>query len=335
MASERWRRRRRIGCGLAVVVVTVAVLVGGLLWPAAGFVATIASIGIIIVLLLVVAALASRLLQPTTASVGELIDGAERVQQGDYTARVTESGPTELRTLARAFNQMSDRLGRTDQQRRAFMADVSHELRTPLAVIQGQLEAVRDGVYPADAEHITPALDQVAVLERLVDDLRTLSLSESGSLTLAREPVDLGSLAVDVVSPFEATATAASVTLATEVAPGLPRAYLDRVRIGSVIRNLVANALRYTPPGGSVVIALRATGPDALELSVQDTGRGIDPALLPAVFERLSRSPDSAGSGLGLAIARSIVEAHGGTITATSIPGAGTTMTVRLPISGT
>jgi two-component system sensor histidine kinase BaeS len=317
-----------------VLVVVLAVALGGMLWPAAGMVATVAATGIIILLLLVVAGLVSRLLRSTTAPVDDLIDAAGRVQQGDYGARVTESGPAELRSLARAFNLMSERLGRTDEQRRSFMADVSHELRTPLAVIQGQLEAIRDGVYPADPEHITPALEQVAVLERLVDDLRTLSLSETGSLTLAREPLDLGAHAVEVVASFQPTATAAGVALATEVVPALPRAYADRLGIGSVLRNLVANALRYTPPGGSVTVAVRAPAPDVLEIIVRDTGSGIDPALLPVVFDRFRRSPESGGSGLGLAIARSVVEAHGGTITAESVPSAGTTMTVRLPIAG-
>lgn len=294
------------------------------------------TIGIIVVLLLLVAGLVSRLIRTTTVPVDQLIDAAGRVQEGDYSVRVTESGPAELRSLARAFNQMSERLGRTDDQRRSFMADVSHELRTPLSVIQGQLEAIRDGVYPPDAEHLAPALEQVAVLERLVDDLRTLALSETGSLTLTRRPSDLAALAMEVVGSLRTTADTAGVTLDVDAQPELPRALVDPVRVGSVIRNLVANALRYTPSGGTVTVSVRAAGgDDALELIVRDTGRGIDPALLPLVFERFSRSPDSTGSGLGLAIARSIVEAHGGTIAAESVPGAGTTITVRMPAAGT
>jgi two-component system sensor histidine kinase BaeS len=313
-------------------MVVVAVILGGLLWPAVGFVAALVAAVVIGILLLVIAGLASRVLRGTSVPVDELIEAAGRVQEGDYAARVTESGPAELRSLARAFNQMSDRLATTDEQRRTFMADVSHELRTPLAVIQGQLEAIRDGVYPADAQHLAPALDQVAILERLVDDLRTLALSESGSLVLAREAVDVATLANEVAGSLQPAAEAAGIILGVETEAGLPRPYADPVRIGSVIRNLVANALRYTPPGGSVTVAVRSAGPGELELSVRDTGRGIDPAILPVVFERFSRSPDSAGSGLGLAIARSIVEAHGGTIAAESAPGGGTVMTVRLPL---
>jgi two-component system sensor histidine kinase BaeS len=141
---------------------------------------------------------------------------------------------------------------------------------------------------------------------------------------------------MEVVGSLRTTADTAGVTLDVDAQPALPRALVDPVRVGSVIRNLVANALRYTPSGGTVTVSVRAAGGhDALELIVRDTGRGIDPALLPLVFERFSRSPDSTGSGLGLAIARSIVEAHGGTIAAESVPGAGTTITVRMPAAGT
>lgn len=334
VASERWRRRRRLGCGVVLLVLVASVALVVAWGPGAATVGALL-LAVAILLLLLVVVLGVRVLRSTSRPVDELIEAAGRVQAGDYGARVTETGPSELRSLARAFNQMSDRLERTDEQRRSFMADVSHELRTPLAVIQGQLEAIRDGVYPADPEHLSPALEQVAVLERLVDDLRTLALSETGSLALAREPTDLAVLASDVAGALRATADAAGVTLDVDPQPGLPRVLVDPARIGSVIRNLVANALRYTPAGGTVTVVVRSTGDGAAELVVRDTGRGIDAALLPVVFERFSRSPDSSGSGLGLAIARSIVEAHGGTIAAESGPGGGTTMTVRLPTGGT
>ncbi len=327
-----------LGCGLLLILIGVLVV---LVWPgqtgqAVLALLSIAGVAAVILVFVVFGRVGMRILRYTSRPVDELIDAAGRVQEGDYTTRVTESGPAELRSLARAFNQMSERLGRTDEQRRSFMADVSHELRTPLAVIQGQLEAIRDGVYPPDPEHLAPALEQVAVLERLVDDLRTLALSESGSLSLARRPTDLAALAVEVAGSLRTTADTAGVTLDVDAQPGLPSVFVDPVRIGSVIRNLVANALRYTPPGGRVTVSVRAAdGGQALELLAQDTGRGIDPALLPMVFDRFSRSPDSTGSGLGLAIARSIVEAHGGSITAESAPGAGTAITVRLPTAGT
>jgi two-component system sensor histidine kinase BaeS len=321
-----------------VVVVAPLILVatglgadgGSPFWVAVG-VANLLVLVVLVTLGLLVVRGVVRWHRPTDDAVDRLIEAAGRVQGGDYSARVPEAGSAESRLLARSFNQMSARLEATDAQRRSLMADVSHELRTPLAVIQGQLEAIRDGVYPPDPEHVEPALHQVAVLERLVEDLRTLALSESGSLRLVREPVDLGALVTEVVESFRATAEASGVRLSTHAATDLPRAWLDPARIGSVVRNLVANALRYTPAGGSVDATVAVAG-DSLEVRVHDTGRGIDPTLLPTVFERFSRAPDSGGSGLGLAIARALVEAHGGSIVAQSEPGAGTSMTVRLPV---
>jgi two-component system sensor histidine kinase BaeS len=266
--------------------------------------------------------------------VDDLVSAAARVQEGDYTARVPETGSAEQRLLARAFNQMSEELGATDVRRRSFMADVSHELRTPLTVIQGQLEAIRDGVYPADTAHIAPALDQVRTLEWLVEDLRTLALSDTGTLRLVRQPADLGALVTEVVEGFRVSADGAGVRLEVNVAPELPVVSVDTGRIASVVRNIVANALRHTPTGGSITVAVEPDGTAGLSVSVRDTGRGIDPALLPTIFERFARSADSTGSGLGLAIAKALVEAHGGAIEASSEPGLGTTIAFRLPVEG-
>ena len=144
-------------------------------------------------------------------AVDELVAAAARIQDGDYSARVPETGSAEQRLLARSFNQMSAQLGESDVRRRSFMADVSHELRTPLSVIQGQLEAIRDGVYPADAAHIAPALEQVRTLEWLVEDLRTLALSDSGTLRLARQPTDLAALVTEVTEGFRLAADVAGI----------------------------------------------------------------------------------------------------------------------------
>jgi signal transduction histidine kinase len=266
--------------------------------------------------------------------VDELVAAAARIQDGDYSARVPETGSAEQRLLARSFNQMSAQLGESDVRRRSFMADVSHELRTPLSVIQGQLEAIRDGVYPADAAHIAPALEQVRTLEWLVEDLRTLALSDSGTLRLARQPTDLAALVTEVTEGFRLAADVARIHLAVDVSQEMPHVPIDAARIASVIRNLVANALRHTPPNGSVTVSAAPEGPTRVMVSVTDTGRGIDPTLLPTVFERFTRAADSGGSGLGLAIAKALVEAHGGCIDATSEPPTGTTVTFHLPTEG-
>jgi signal transduction histidine kinase len=260
----------------------------------------------------------------------DLIDAAQRVEAGDLTPRVRERGPRELRALARAFNSMLDRLRRSDRQRRQLLADVTHELRTPVAVLQGNLEGMLDGVYPADVEHLTPLLEETRMLSRLIDDLRTLSLAESGVLVLHREPTDLGVLVGDVIAAFRAQAGAAGVALRAEVPDDSPLVEVDPLRLREVLVNLVANALRHAPRGGEVRITA-ALDSDSLRLSVIDNGSGIAPRDLPHVFERFYKTADSKGTGLGLAIARNLVLAHGGEIEAESAPGAGTTIRITIP----
>lgn len=275
-------------------------------------------------------------LSRVTAPVDEFMDAVARVADGDFAARVAERGPRETRRLARAFNAMTARLEANEAQRRSLLADVTHELRTPLTVIQGNLEGLLDGVYPADASHLMPILDETRVLARLIDDLRTLAEAESGILALHREPTDLGVLCGETAAAFRPQAAAAGVSLTLDVADDLPLANVDPLRLREVLTNLVANALRYTPAGGSVTLRGRTPAADQPEpsvlLEVADTGAGIAPDRLPHIFDRFYKSPDSRGSGLGLAIAKNLVAAHGGDLSARSTPGAGTTMRIRLPV---
>jgi signal transduction histidine kinase len=261
----------------------------------------------------------------------DLIDAAQRVEAGDLTPRVRARGPRELRALARAFNSMLERIGRSERQRRQLLADVTHELRTPVAVLQGNLEGMLDGVYPADAEHLGPLLEETRTLSRLIDDLRTLSLSESGVLELHREPTDLEVLIGDVIAAFSPQAEAAGVELRAEVPDEIPLVEIDPLRLREVLVNLTSNALRHTPGGGEVRLAADVNS-GILTLSVIDSGSGIAAEDLPHVFERFYKTADSSGSGLGLAIARNLVLAHGGEIEAESAPGAGTTIRITLPL---
>ena len=264
------------------------------------------------------------------APLGDLIDAAESVEAGNYGVRVRARGPRELRSLATAFNSMSGRLESSERERRRLLADVTHELRTPLTIMQGNLEALLDGVYPADPAHLEPILDETRVLSRLVDDLRTLSLAEAGALTLHREPTDVGQLLTDSVASFRIQADAAGIELATELDGALPQADIDPVRMREVLSNLLSNALRYTPRGGTVrVEASVADG--KLRVAVRDSGPGIAADALPHIFDRFYKSDESRGAGLGLAIAKSLVVAHGGEIEATSAPGQGTEMRFWLP----
>lgn len=264
--------------------------------------------------------------------LGELIDAAESVEAGNYAARVRPRGPRELRSLGRAFNAMSARLESSEEQRRRLLADVTHELRTPLTIMQGNLEALLDGVYPPDAEHLEPILDETRVLSRLVDDLRTLSLAEAGALTLHREPTDIGDLVSDAVASFRTQADGAGITLVTAVDGPLPQIEVDPVRMREVLSNLLSNALRYTPRSGSVRVSASASD-GTVRVSVKDSGPGIAAEALPHVFDRFYKSEESRGAGLGLAIAKSLVVAHGGEIGATSVLGQGTEMLVTLPVS--
>ena len=283
----------------------------------------------LLVLVVVVGGL-RRVLRGTAAPVGDLVEAAGRVEAGEIGTQVEVRGPSEVRSLARAFNAMSTRLEETDASRRRLLADVSHELRTPLTVMQGTLEGILDGLYPADEAHLVPVLEETRVLARLIDDLRTLSLSEAGVLRLHREPTDLARLIQEVVAGHRAAADDAGVAINVEAPGDLRPLEVDPSRIRQVIGNLVANALRFTPAGGRVSVD---AGQDADEtwVRVQDTGPGIDPESLEHVFDRFYRSPGSPGTGLGLPIARNLVRAHGGQISINSAPGGGTEVRFTLP----
>jgi len=243
---------------------------------------------------------------------------------------VPEHGAREIRGLARAFNQMAERLEQDAVQRRRLLADVSHELRTPLSVIQGSLEALLDGVHPPDHEHLASLLDSSRTLSRLVDDLRTLSLAEAGELRLHREPTDLGQLLRDAIAGFQAAAESARVTLDLATADDLPSLDIDPTRTQQVVANLLSNALRHTPPGGRVSVRATRAGTAQVVVEVQDTGTGMAPEVAGRIFERFFRGPDSGGSGLGLPIARELIAGQGGEISAESREGKGTTIRFTL-----
>jgi signal transduction histidine kinase len=276
-----------------------------------------------------------------TRPIDQLTRAAHQLAQGDLSARVAVDdhaarlGSDEISELGVAFNTMASSLQQSEQVRRDMTADIAHELRTPLAVMRGNLEAMLDGVYPFDAEHLNPVLNQVNLLTRLVEDLRTLALAEAGQLPLEKRPFDLGGLIQRTITSFEAQAAAQQVVLHAEIASDLPTVDLDPDRMQQTVGILIANALRYTPPHGSITVAAK-TDRVSVTIEVADTGSGIAPEDLPHVFDRFyradkSRARESGGSGLGLAIAKSIVEAHGGSIAAASQHGQGTQLIVRLP----
>jgi two-component system, OmpR family, sensor histidine kinase BaeS len=323
----------RFGCAFLLFVLLVGSLIAVVAW-AVGQLLESGVLAFLVAAVLVILLFGSvaRLFRRAGAPVGDLIEAAGRVEAGEIGTQVPERGPAEVRQLARAFNAMSVRLAANDEARRTLLADVSHELRTPLTVMQGTLEGVLDGVYPADDAHLRPILDETRVLSRLIDDLRTLSLSEAGALRLHREPTDLRPLFAEVVASHRAVADEAGVRLELDVAD-VPLVSVDPARVHQVLSNLVANALRFTPAGGRILLAASASA-DAVTIRVSDTGRGMQADEVEHAFDRFYRSPGSTGSGLGLSIARNLVEAHGGRIGLTSEPGSGTTVDVVLPIGG-
>jgi signal transduction histidine kinase len=286
--------------------------------------------GVVLLLGIGAVLLAALGLRRLTAPAARIVQAAQRIEAGDYSARVPVRGPSELRMVARAFNAMSGRLEADEARRRSVLADVAHELRTPITVIRGQAEGIIDGVYAADAEQLRPVLAATRSLEVLVDDLRTLALAEAGALQLHKEQIDVGILVEDSFSAFRESAGLRHVSLSADVEPPSLTVDADPVRLRSVIANLVGNALRYTHAGGTVRIVAARAWPE-VRITVRDNGDGIPAELLPRVFDRFVKGADSPGSGLGLSIVRDIVEAHGGAVTASSHAGAGTEVVLTIP----
>ena len=265
--------------------------------------------------------------------ISRILDAAGKITEGDYSARIPVYGHGEMAALSRAFNEMSARLELNDRQRRALLADISHELRTPLTVIQGNLEGMLDGIYPADETNLQAVLDETHTLARIIEDLRTLTVVESGALKLQLERANPGEFLEEIIPMYRALAEARNVSFEMRIDEHLPDIELDTTRIREVLANLVTNALRYCQAGGAINVRVEKTGDEFVQFSVQDNGAGIPAQDLPHIFERFYKDRDSSGSGLGLPIAKSLVEAHGGSMHAESVQGQGTVIRFTLPVA--
>lgn len=291
-----------------------------------------APIGLLILIVFTIFQLYIRLGRP----LEQLFRAINAVEEGNLAVRVPENKSDMFSDLIRRFNKMVGELERAEQQRRNLTADIAHELRTPLHIIQGNLEGIVDGVYEPTPEHINNTLDETKLLARLVNDLQILSLAETGQLPLHPTRFLLADLVSDLTTSFAPQAAAQGVDLTTSL--GDPEQVLtaDYDRLNQVLSNLVSNALRHTPTGGSISIQTQASqSPErSARIVVQDSGAGIAPDDLPFIFDRFWRGDKSrsgrAHSGLGLAIARQLIHAHGGTINAQSEVGKGTTFTIEL-----
>jgi two-component system OmpR family sensor kinase len=263
---------------------------------------------------------------------------ATALAAGDLSQRVVVHSGDEVGQLANAFNSMAVGMARSQALRRSMVADIAHELRTPLTVLQGNLEALRDGVLPPSTETLSSLHTETLLLARLVSDLRELSLAEAGQLKLQPAPTDVADLARRSVESLRTGAAARGVNLALELHGELPMVSVDGDRIGQVLRNLLENAVRHSPPGGEVRLTVTRDTQDVggLRVMVTDQGTGIPPDELELVFERFyradpSRARSTGGAGLGLAIVRLLVEAHGGRAWAESEPGQGARFVFTIP----
>lgn len=269
--------------------------------------------------------------------VRSLADAAQRIAAGDYGVRAPVANVDEVSALATAFNGMARSLETTERRRSELIADLEHELRTPLAAIEGYVEGLSDGVIAPDRSAWDVLTDQTRRLRRLVEDLGAVSRAEERAADLRLRPLDPAVLVHAAVAAAEPAYTTKGVLLRADVTGPLPRVAADAERIGEVLANLLDNALRHTPAGGTVTVAARRE-PSGVRLTVSDTGEGIDPHDRSRVFDRFYRGERSrargagAGSGIGLTIARALVEAHGGAIRLDSAGlGRGARIEVDLP----
>ncbi len=289
-----------------------------------------ALIGAVIALLL--GAFLSRSL---TRPIRELTKATHAVSEGDLSQQVPVRSKDELGELAQAFNRMSAELSRSVNTRKQMTADIAHELRTPLSLILGHAEAVHDGVLPPTHENFEIIREEATRLEHLVNDLRTLSLADAGELSIQVQTIEPQRLVNEVSSLYQYQAQRKNITFQLDLAPHLPNIEVDPGRMTQVLTNILDNALRHTPEGGRILLAAQEVN-DMVELSIQDSGPGLNLEDIDRIFERFyradpSRQREDGGSGLGLAIAKSIVQAHGGQVSAESEPGAGLKVKIRLP----
>ena len=274
-----------------------------------------------------------------TRPMRQLARAAQGIAAGDLAQRVPLASDDEVGEVARSFNTMAESLQRMEQQRQNMVADIAHELRTPLSVIQSNVEAMLDGILPADPLELESIHQETVLLNRLIGDLRTLSLAEAGQLVLDRQPLDLGQVVTRVAGKYRVRAEEQGIALSVQVAQSLPQVSADAGRIEQALVNLTENALRYgaSDVGGRVTLGVRAVS-GGVEAWVSDTGPGVAPEDLPHVFERFWRSEKSrnrktGGSGIGLALVKQLVEAHGGHVSVESTPEYGATFRVVLPFT--
>ena len=292
-----------------------------------------ASLGAVLVSVILGVLLARTLTRP----IREITSATKNIAKGDLKQQVPIRSNDELGELAASFNQMSADLSKSRELRRQMTADIAHELRTPLTVVLGHTEALSEGQLSPDPETFEIIYDETKRLNRLVEDLRTLSLSDAGELHLNRSEISLGDLLERAAASRKPEANAKEIEIKVEVDQDLPEIEVDADRMTQVLVNLLDNALRYTPENGKITLSGLKI-PDGVVISVKDTGPGVPEGDLPYLFDRFyrgdkSRQREEGGSGLGLAIARSLVESQGGRIRVESQIGEGAAFIIEMPMA--
>jgi len=297
--------------------------------------AIIFPIGIISAILALFLVVVSTLLMRRFVNpLADVIYAANEVASGKLDARIPTEGPQDLRSLSESFNEMATSLERNDRERRDMLADIAHELRTPLSVIRGRLEGIVDGIYSENGPQVSMALEQTYVLQRLVDDLRLLTLAETRQLVFDKRNIQVANVINSVLEMFSAEAQEKNVSLSFSEKNGNLSAFIDPQRFEQIVSNLVGNAIRYIPEGGQVWVTAHEISA-GLRITINDNGEGLPAEDLPFIFDRFwrkekSRARLSGGTGLGLAITKQLVEAQGGTIGAKNLPEGGLQVVVEL-----
>jgi signal transduction histidine kinase len=297
-----------------------------------GFLGLISAIGAAVLALILGILLAYSITRP----IHELIDATQAISEGTLGGQVTVRGRDEISRLAISFNKMSADLARSTHARRQMTADIAHELRTPLSLIIGQAEAVHDGVLPASLENFEIVREEADRLEKLVDDLRILSLADAGELVVSLQSVPPKKMLEEIASIYQTRLEDKRINFQLIIDKNLPDISIDPGRMTQVFTNIIDNAVRFTPENGTITLSAHHVN-GQVEITVQDSGPGVPQGDLERIFDRLyrvdaARQHEDNGSGLGLTIAKSIVEMHAGQITAISPPGQGLTIRILLPV---
>ena len=294
-----------------------------------------------LIILLVGLGISYLLARSITVPLRNLSRATEQIEQGNFNQKVLVDKDDEIGHLATVFNSMAETLATNNNMRRQLFANIAHELRTPLAIIQGNLEGMVDGVIEPSKEQLSSLHEEAVRLNRLIRDLRDLSLAEVRQLNLEKAPTDINQLVIRTMYMLKPMSDAKKIRMECALAEGLPEIEVDSDRISQVFYNIIVNAIRYSPDRGIVKVTTALTseeGKKYLKISFTDGGLGIPPEDLPYIFEHFyrgdkSRDRKSGGSGIGLAIVKQLVEIHGGRVVVTSTLGEGSTFTVLLPVA--